>query len=111
MAAPEKNQLVDVFLYVILGLVLLTLMSPFVPQLSDKFRSGPSLVLVFAGLAAVLAVVIIRMVGQGHAFDQKTAFMMFLAFAIIVLAALFLRDLLPEAFNASLVALQATAAP
>lgn len=109
MVLDKQNPLVDVFMYVVLGLVVLSIMSPFVPQLSTKFRTGPALILVFAGLAAVLAVVIIRMVGQGHSFDQKTGFMMLLAFVIIVLAALFLRDLLPEAFNQSLLALQAAA--
>lgn len=111
MALDKQNTFVDVFMYVVLGLVLLTMLAPFVPQLSAKFRSGPSLLVVFAGMAAVLAVVIIRMVGQGHSFDQKTGFMMLLAFVIIVLAVLFLRDLLPEAFDQSGRALQAVLRP
>ena len=99
MAGLKDINLIDILLYLVLGLVVLTILSPFVPQLQGKFHSGPSLILVFAGIAATLAVVVVRNVAQGQAFDQKTMFAILIVFILIVLAALFLRKILPEAFT------------
>lgn len=98
---PNNINIVDILMYAVIGLVFLGLLSGFVPQLQGKVQTGPALLYLFAGIAAIMAVVIVRIVAQGQAIDQKTMFAFILVFIIIVLSAVFLRKYLPEAFQSA----------